>query len=379
MAAQREWFEKDYYKVLGIKSDAPDKEITKAYRKLAKQHHPHANQGNASAEAKFKEVSAAYDVLGDPAKRKEYDEVRRMASARVGSGGGNPFAGAGAGGAAGNFKFEDLSDIFGGLFNRGNPGGATHTRSAGATRGDDVTAELKLSFDQAVNGVTTTVNVTTDVQCERCHGSMAEPGTSAVSCSACKGTGLTEDNQGVFSFSRPCTSCGGSGKRIEKPCKSCRGTGLQRKNRQVKVRIPVGVKDGQQIRLAGRGGAGRGGGTSGDLFVRVRVTPHKLFGRNGNDLLITVPVTYPELVLGTTVKVPTLNGSVTLKVPPATQPGKVLRVKGKGVATTSSAGDLLVTVELDVSKNPSGEERKLIEQLAKVVDASMLRKHLGVD
>jgi molecular chaperone DnaJ len=388
LAAQREWFEKDYYKTLGVASSATDKEITRAYRKLAKQFHPDANPGDKKAEEKFKDVSSAYDVLGDAAKRKEYDEVRRMAASGMGFGGagsgagatGNPFgAGGPAGAGGGSFRFEDLGDLFGGLFGRGGGNkGATGARGTGPQRGDDLEAELHLSFLDAVNGVTTTVNVTSDAVCERCHGNGAEPGSVPTVCPTCKGRGVLDDNQGVFSFSRPCPTCGGSGRQIKDPCKVCRGTGVQRRSRQVKVRIPAGVNEGQHIRLKGRGGAGRNGAPAGDLYVTVHVAAHQLFGRKGDDLTLTVPLTYPELVFGATIRVPTLTTPVSLKVPAGTKSGRTLRVKGHGVPKEKKPGDLLVTVELADPSKLSPEEKKAVEALVDALDPSKVRKDLGV-
>src|SRR5437588_4539840 len=271
MAPQREWFEKDYYQALGVAETATEKEITRAYRKLAKQYHPDANPG---AEERFKEISAAYDVLGDPARRKEYDEVRRLGPV------GNPFAG-GSGGFTSSFRVDDLNDLLGGIFSR-SPGRG-RGRTAGPRRGEDLEAELHLSFLDAVNGITTTVNVTSDVACSTCGGTGAAPGTSPVICSTCGGRGVTDDNQGLFSFSQPCRVCGGTGMRIETPCRTCRGSGVERRPRSVKVRIPAGVDDGQRIRVPKRGGAGHNGGPPGDLFVVVRVGAHELFGRRAKD------------------------------------------------------------------------------------------------
>jgi molecular chaperone DnaJ len=374
MAAQREWFEKDYYKVLGVSESATEKEITKAYRKLAKQYHPDANPG---AEDKFKDVSAAYDVLGDPDRRKEYDEVRRLGPAASGFGG---FGSGGAGdGGFSSFRVEDLGDIFGGIFNRGGRPGRGGRTAAGPRRGDDLEAELHLSFVDAVNGVTTTVNIVSDAPCNTCHGTGAAPGTSPVICPVCNGRGVTDDNQGMFSFSQPCDRCGGRGMVVERPCPTCRGVGVERRPRQVKVRIPAGVDDGQRIRLKGKGSAGRNDGPPGDLFVNVRVAPHPLFGRKGSDLTLTVPVTYPEAVLGADLKVPTLTEPVTVRVPPGTRSGRTLRVRGHGVPKAKGGiGDLLVTIEVLVPQNVSGPEREAIEALAAAANGQSPRAHLGV-
>ena len=368
--AQREWFEKDYYKVLGVPESATEKEITRAYRRLAKQYHPDANPGS---DERFKDVSAAYDVLGDPEKRKAYDEVRRLGPMAGG------FRGDGGPGAGSfSFRVDDLGDLFGGLFGgRGRPGARGGRVATGAQRGDDVEAELHLSFEDAVNGVTTTVNVTSDAACERCNGTGAAPGTQPVVCSRCMGRGVLDDNQGLFSFSRPCDQCGGRGMVVEQPCPTCAGSGVVHRPRAVKVRVPSGVEDGQRIRLKARGGAGRNGGPPGDLYVTVRVAVHPLFGRRGRDLTITVPVTFPEAVLGADVKVPTLTDPVTLKVPPGSRSGKTLRVRGRGVPHPKGPGDLLVTVEVAVPSHLTAAQREAIEALASATTTSP-RGHLGV-
>src|SRR5688500_16642824 len=264
MAPQREWFEKDYYKALGVSDSATEKEIKAAYRRLSKKHHP----DSGGDEDRFKEVSAAWDVLGDAAKRKEYDEVRRLGPMAGG------FAGPGGAGPGGGFQFNvddlgDLGDLFGGQFNRGRRRGGP----AGPRRGNDLEAELHLAFVDAVNGVTTTVNITSDAACTNCNGTGAAPGTAPVICPTCGGRGVTDDNQGLFSFSQPCRDCGGTGMKVETPCPVCTGSGVVRRPRQVKVRIPSGVADGQRIRLKGRGAAGQNGGPAGDLYVVVRVDP----------------------------------------------------------------------------------------------------------
>lgn len=368
MTPQREWLEKDYYKILGVPETATEKEIARAYRKLAKENHPDSGQGS---EERFKEVSAAYDVLGDAAKRKEYDDVRRM----------GPMSGMfGAGEQA--FGDFDLGDIFGGLFNRmrgGQRAGGTTTRGGGPQRGRDLEAELHLDFDDAVHGLTTTIHLTSDASCSTCHGSGARPGTTPHACPQCGGRGVIDDNQGFFSFSQPCPSCGGRGYTIDDPCPTCRGTGIEHRPREVKVRLPAGVADGQRIRLKGRGGPGRNGGPPGDLYVTTRVGKHPLFGRRGDDLTITVPVTFPEAALGADVRVPTLDGgSVKLRIPAGTRSGRTLRVKGKGVPARKRTGDLLVTVEVAVPQKLSDDERKAIEALAAATDGNSPREHLGV-
>jgi molecular chaperone DnaJ len=380
--AQREWFEKDYYKVLGVSDKATDKEIKAAYRKLSKQYHPDASGGN---EERFKEISAAFDVVGDAEKRKEYDEVRRLGpmSGMFGGGagpgggaGGNPF-----GGFTQTFRIDDLGDLLGGVMGGGRRGRTAAGGGRGATgprRGDDLEAELHLSFDDAVTGVETTVNVTSDAACSTCGGTGAAPGTSPVICPTCGGRGVRDENQGLFSFSQPCRDCKGTGMKVETPCRDCRGSGIVHRPRRVKVRIPAGVQDGQRIRIKGRGGVGANGGPAGDLYVTVHVGRHRLFGRKGNDLTITVPVTFAEATLGATVRVPTLDGSVTLRVPAGTPTGKTFRVRGRGAHTPKGNGDLLVTVEVAVPDKLTDEERAAVESLAANLTRDP-RAHLEVD
>ena len=368
MPAQREWFEKDYYQVLGVPSTAADKEITRAYRKLAKQFHPDANPGS---EERFKEISAAYDVLGDATRRKEYDEVLRLGPMAGGVGGGFGRGGFGSPGGT-TFKVEDLGDLgdlFGGIFG----GRSTRRRTRGQQRGADVETELRLSFADAVHGATVSVNVPEDVRCHTCNGSGAAPGTSTHTCPRCNGKGMLDDNQGLFSLSTVCPTCNGRGTVVDTPCPTCHGTGTERRNRVVKVRIPPGVEDAQRVRVKGRGAPGQGGGVAGDLYVVVRVGQDPRFGRRGRNLTVSVPVTFPEAALGTTVTVPTLDGPVTVRVPPGTAPGTHLRVKGRGVPAPdgksgAKAGDLLVRVDVVVPKSLTDEQRAALEQLAATLE-----------
>ncbi len=353
--AEREWFEKDFYKVLGVSSTATDKEITRAYRKLAKEHHPDTNPGS---EEKFKEISGAYDVLGDEAKRKEYDEVRRLGPAAAGFGGGNP-------GAYGNVDFGDLGDIFGGLF--GNGGGRRRPR---AQRGEDIETVLHLNFRDAVFGVTTSVNLPSQENCRTCGGNGAAPGTGFVTCATCAGRGVLADDQGPFSLSKMCPICHGRGGRVERPCTSCGGSGREASSRKVQVRIPAGVEDGQRIRIKGKGGPGVNGGAAGDLFVDVHVTPDARFGRRGRHLTATAHVSVTEAMLGSTVNVETLDEPVTLKVAPGTQSGTTLRVRGRGVPAGGKhpVGDLLVAVHVDIPRTLTKEQTRLVEKLAATFD-----------
>ncbi len=371
MPPQREWFERDYYKVLGVSEQASQKDITKAYRRLARQYHPDANPGDPKAEERFKEISAAYDVIGDEAKRKEYDEARRLGPMAGG------FGGFGAEPGAGGIRFDvgDLGDLLGGLFGRQRRSAAG---GAGPQRGADLEAELTLSFRDAVHGVTTTLSLVSDAVCSTCHGSGARPGTSPRVCQSCMGRGVIDDNQGFFSFSSPCRVCGGNGMTVDHPCPTCGGRGVERRPREVKVRIPPGVADGQRIRLKGRGAPGRNGGQPGDLIVLCKVLPDPIFGRDGNNLTVRVPVTFAEAALGADIDVPLLDGgTVTLRLRPGTQTGTKQRVKGKGVRTAKGTGDLVVTFEVAVPTRLSAAERKAVEELQRATKESP-RAYLGV-
>ena len=379
MAAQREWLEKDYYRVLGVSDTASQKDIKSAYRKLSREYHPDANPGDTAAEERFKEVSAAYDVVGDAEKRKEYDEVRKLGPM------GGMFGGAGGPGGpgAGGFRVDDigdLGDVLGGLFGRRRNRAGGAGAGTGPHRGQDLEAELHLAFEDAVHGLTTTIHLTSEAACSTCHGTGAKPGTTPQTCPRCGGRGVLDDNQGFFSFSSPCPQCAGRGYTIDEPCPTCRGTGVEHRPREVKVRIPAGVDDGQRIRLRGRGRPGRNGGRAGDLYVTVRVAPHELFGRKGSDLTLTVPITFPEAALGADVAVPTLDGGpVKVRIPAGTRSGRTFRVRGKGVEGRRTTGDLLVTVEVAVPQKLSADERKAIEALAAAADGRSPRAHLGAE
>ncbi|HVF06488.1 MAG TPA: molecular chaperone DnaJ [Frankiaceae bacterium] len=340
-------YEKDYYAALGVPKDATAADIKKAYRQLARDLHPDKNKGDRQAEERFKEVSEAYAVLSDPAKRAEYDEQRTL------FGGG--FRGRNGTGFAGNFGDifgGGLGDIFGGMFGGG--------RARGPRRGADVETEVTLDFAEAVRGVTVPLRLSSPHACRTCNGSGAAPGTVPRACATCNGIGSVSVNQGPFSISQPCRDCRGNGRIVDTPCADCRGTGSTSRERTLTVRIPAGVQDGQRIRLAGRGSPGDGGGPAGDLYVVVHVTPHRVFGRRGDHLTVTVPVTFAEAVLGADISVPTLDGPVRLRVPEGTPSGKTFRVRGRG----AREGDLLVTVEVAVPKNLSAKARKALEALA---------------
>jgi molecular chaperone DnaJ len=376
---RREWFEKDYYQVLGVPKNATASEIKKAYRKLAQQHHPDANPGDQAAEERFKEVSAAYDVLGDEQKRKQYDQVRDMAASGFGAGGfpggGGGYAGSGFPGGA-RVRFEDLGDLgdlFGDLFG----GSARRTRTR-PSRGADLETEVRVTFEDAMDGTNKAVRIQGPAPCETCHGSGAAPGTSPIDCPQCGGVGAIAVNQGPFQMSQTCPRCHGSGRIVETPCPTCRGSGTQRRVRSFQVKIPAGVKDGARIRLAGRGEPGPAGGQPGDLYVKVRVEPHAIFRRSGSDLLVDLPLTFAEAALGSNVQVPTLNGPVRMKVPAGTQNGRTFRLKGKGAPKRGGRGDLLVTVNVEVPRKLSKQEKELLKQLREVEDESP-RKRLGVE
>jgi molecular chaperone DnaJ len=369
----KDYIEKDYYKALGVTKDASAQEIKKVYRKLARELHPDKNPGDAKAEARFKEVSEAYDVLADPAKRKEYDEARSL----FGSGGFGGFGG-GAGGrrTTTNFNVSDmfgggssgnLNDLFDGLFgaSAGRSGGTFRRASSpGPVRGGDATAEVTLDFEQAVRGVTLPLTLAGPAACTTCHGLGSRPGTAPRTCPNCGGSGFVSRNQGAFGFSEPCVDCRGTGQIIDNPCPDCGGSGATTQTRTINVRIPPGIKNGAKVRVSGKGMPGSHGAPAGDLFVVVHVSGHPIFGRSGDDLTLTVPIAFAEATLGTTLRVPTLDGSVALKIPPGTPSGRTLRVRGRGVQGRGHNGDLLVTVEVAVPQSLGDDALAALETFA---------------
>ncbi|MFE1546984.1 MULTISPECIES: molecular chaperone DnaJ [Streptomyces] len=369
----KDFVEKDYYKVLGVPKDATEAEIKKAYRKLARENHPDANKGDTKAEERFKEISEANDILGDPKKRKEYDEARAL----FGNGGfrspggpgggsfnfdlGDLFGGAqgGPGGAGGFGGGGGLGDVFGGLFNRG-AGTGTRTQPR---RGQDIESEVTLSFIEAVEGATVPLRMSSQQPCTACSGTGDKNGTPRV-CPTCVGTGqVSRGSGGGFSLTDPCVDCKGRGLIAENPCEVCKGSGRAKSSRTMQVRIPSGVSDGQRIRLRGKGAPGERGGQNGDLYVVVHVDDHAVFGRKDDNLTVTVPVSFTEAALGGEIKVPTLGGpAVTLKLPAGTPNGRTMRARGKGaVRKDGTRGDLLVTVEVAVPKELDDKAREALE------------------
>jgi molecular chaperone DnaJ len=341
---------KSLYEALGVSKNASQDELKKAYRKLVREVHPDRNPGS---EERFKEVQSAYDVLSDPEKRAQYD--------RLGSANGRP-GGFGAGGTTFDFSDFDLGDIFGGLFNRGGRGEAQPQRGQ---RGNDVEVEVRVSFEDALRGVQTTVPVQLELACHTCHGTGAAPGTAPTTCPQCNGTGTVATSQGLFALQQPCPRCHGMGSIVETPCPTCHGSGRERRTKRFTVKIPAGVKDGTRIKLKGKGEAGYGGASAGDLYVITRVEPSSVYERRGDDLVVTVPVSYSTAALGGTVEAPTPEGAVSLKIPSGTEDGKLLRIKGRGAPRLKGdgKGDVLARVRIQVPKKVSKKQRELLEQL----------------
>jgi molecular chaperone DnaJ len=345
-----DWANKDFYKVLGVAKDADQAAIKKAYRKLARENHPDGHPGDQAAENRFKQVAEAYDVVGDADKRKQYDEMRLYAGAGAGGFGGG-FGGRPRGGAGGG-DF-DVSDLFGDLFSRGGGGGGFggRTQAPRPTRGADVETETTLAFAEAMDGTTISLRLSSDAPCPTCSGTGGKPGTRPHICGTCEGAGVVVSSVGGgFSMNETCPECHGRQLVYDESCPTCHGSGRGMSSRAISARIPAGVKDGQRIRLKGKGAAGDNGGPNGDLLVTVHVRSHELFGRKGDNLTLDVPVSFDEAVLGAEIKVPTLNGPpVTLRLQPGTPNGRVMRVRGRGAPRKDgSKGDLLVTVVVDV-------------------------------
>jgi molecular chaperone DnaJ len=369
-----DWAQKDFYQVLGVQKDATADEIKKAYRKLARANHPDSNPNDNAKHDRFKQVAEAYDVIGDPEKRKKYDEMRSLYAS------GGPFRGGGGGG----FNLEDLlrdragggglGDMFGDLF-----GGGRRQQARRPAKGPDAETSATISFTDAMDGVTVALRLTSDAACPDCQGTGGKPGTKPHICPECEGAGFVVSSVGgAFSMNETCPMCGGRQLVYDEVCPTCQGSGRGRSARTIQARIPAGVKDGQRIRLRGKGGAGENGGPAGDLFVKVRVTPHRVFGRKGDNLTVDVPVSFDEAALGAEVKLPTLTGApVTLKIPAGTPNGRTFRVRGKGARRSDGTyGDLLATVEVQVPATLDAGAREAIEAYRSATAGKSLRANL---
>ncbi|MGZ4466766.1 MAG: molecular chaperone DnaJ [Nocardioides sp.] len=386
-----DWATKDFYKVLGVAKDASAADLKKAYRTLARANHPDSHPGDKAAEERFKAIAEAYDVVGDPDKRRQYDEMRTVYSSHGGPGGFGPFTTGGGGGST-TFDVNDLfggaggaggggfSDLFGTMFGGGRGG---RTRAQQPRRGADIETESTIGFAEAIDGVQVSLRLSSDAPCPDCSGTGGKPGTTPHVCPQCDGAGMVAASVGgAFTMNETCPTCGGRQLVYDEPCPTCHGSGRGLSSRTITARIPAGVKDGQRIRLRGKGAAGERGGPAGDLYVTVRVAPHRLFGRKGDNLTITVPVGFDEAALGAEIKVPTLGGSpVTVKIPAGTPTGRTFRVRGRGVVRrdghgAGTSGDLLVTVEVQVPARLGDEARAAVEAYRKATAGSDLRANL---
>ena len=353
----------DYYKTLGVEKKASAEEIKKAYRKLARQYHPDRNPDDKNAEARFKEISQAHDVLGDPEKRKQYDSGTGPFTTGAGADGGF--------GGFGNFDFDasSMGDILSNLFGGSASGRKVRTKPR-AEKGADLEAQVSITFDQAVAGAQVPLQVPMHATCETCRGTGAKPGTTPIVCPRCEGRGIETQGQGMFSISQPCSRCGGAGTVIEDPCPTCKGSGAIRTVKSMRVNIPAGVREGSRIRLAGKGEPGRNGGPAGDLYLITHVSSSPLFTRKGDNLEVEVPLSIPEALRGAEVKVPTLSGSKTLRVRPGTAHGTVQRLRGEGppkLGKPSEHGDIHYRFVIDVPEKLNKEQEKAIEALSKAM------------
>ena len=367
----KDFLEKDYYKTLGVAKGASADEIKKSYRQLARKYHPDANKGDSKSEERFKEISEAYNVLSDETRRKEYDDARSL----FGTGGARMPGTGGPAGAGGGYSF-DLGDLFGGNAGGGSGGrlgdllggvfgggGRTTQQTTRPRRGTDIETEASLSFGDAIDGSTVSLRLAGEGACKACMGTGAKAGTVPRVCPTCEGTGQGSRNLGSFAFSEPCKTCRGRGLVVDDPCTTCSGSGRAMSTRTIQARIPAGVADGQRIKLAGKGAPGERGGPNGDLYVRVHVDKHPVFGRSAYNLTLSVPVTIAEAALGAEIKVPTLHGMpVSLRIPAGTPNGRTFRVRGKGVRRKDSTiGDLLVTVNVQVPTELNDKAKTALE------------------
>ena len=382
---KNDWATKDFYQVLGLAQDASAADVKKAYRKLARENHPDSNPGNDAKHEKFKAIAEAYDVVGDEAKRKKYDEFRSL-QARGGFGPGMGGGGGFPSGGGGGFNIDDLlrergaggglGDMFGDLFGGGQ---RTRTSQPRPRRGADVESTATIGFTEALDGVTVSLRLTSDTACATCQGTGGKPGTRPHICPQCEGAGfVVSGTGGAFSINETCPACGGRQLVYDEACPTCHGSGRGTSARAIQARVPAGVKDGAKIRLKGKGAPGEQGGPAGDLFVTVKVSPHRVFGRSGDNLTLDVPVAFDEAALGGEVKIPTLGGPpVTLKLPPGTPNGRTFRVRGKGATKKDgSKGDLLATVQVQVPATLDQTAREALEAYRAAMAGTPLRAGL---
>lgn len=361
----------DYYELLGVAKNATEEDLKKAYRKKAVQYHPDKNPGNKEAEEMFKKVSEAYEALKDPDKRAAYDRYGHAAFQQ----GGGPRGGGGFGGGGGGFHdpFDIFREVFGqqgmggggGIFEEmfGGRGG-----SDGSRDGADLRYDLEITLEEAARGVEKEISFRKNVTCERCDGTGAEPGSKRVTCPTCRGAGQIRRSGGIITFTQTCPTCNGAGTKVEKPCSACRGEGRTPKTTKLNVRIPPGVDTGSRLRSSGNGEAGLSGGQAGDLYIVLTVKEHELFERQGEDLFCEIPIKFTVATLGGNIEVPTLSGKASLKIPAGTQSGTTFRLRGKGMTSLrgSHQGDQLVRVHVEVPQSLSGEQRKILEEFARV-------------
>jgi molecular chaperone DnaJ len=348
---------RDFYEILGVAKNATDEEIKKAYRKLAMKHHPDRNPDSKGAEAKFKEVKEAYEMLSDPEKRDAYD--------RYGHAGVDPNMGGGGGFGAGGFA-DNFGDIFGDIFG----GGRSRSSGPQVYRGADLRYNLEISLEQAANGFDTTIRVPSWDKCDTCHGSGAKPGTSPTTCGTCGGHGQVRMQQGFFSIQQTCPKCHGSGKVITDPCGSCGGAGRIKRNKTLEVKIPAGIDDGMRIRSSGNGEPGMNGGPPGDLYVEIHIKPHPVFQREGDDLHCEMPISFAKAALGGEIEVPTLSGKASFTIPEGTQSGKTFRLRSKGIKGVRSgyAGDLFCHVVVETPVKLTDKQKDLLRTFEQLTD-----------